>query len=174
MWSHRNRKEISAHSACEITRHNRVVRNKHELDDIDHAIIRELTADARLTNLELARRVGLTPAPCLRRVQRLEATGVIRGYRAVLDPKAAGRGFEVIASIDIAVNDGQTIEDFEAAASAVPEVFELRRMFGQPDYYLRILVADQDQYALETLPKLSRLPAVNRITSHQTMWLVKE
>lgn len=147
--------------------------NEQRIDDVDRAIIAELTADARLSNADLARRVGLTPAPCLRRVQRLEKTGVIRGYHAEIDPKASGQGFEVIVSIDIAVNDGPTIEDFETAAAALPEVVEVRRMFGQPDYFLRVLVADPEAYEALTLTSLSRLPALHRLVSHQTMRLAK-
>jgi DNA-binding Lrp family transcriptional regulator len=149
------------------------VRNDHAVDDLDRAIIAELEDDARLSNAELARRVGLTPAPCLRRVQRLERDGVIKGYHASIDPKSGGRGFEVIVAIDIAVNDGKTIEDFETAAVAVPEVTEMRRMLGQPDYYLRVQVADPDAYEALIVGTISRLPAVNRLLSHQTMRLIK-
>ncbi|MFD7076295.1 Lrp/AsnC family transcriptional regulator [Nocardioides sp. NPDC059952] len=149
------------------------MRNDHAIDDLDRAIIAELEDDARLSNAELARRVGLTPAPCLRRVQRLESDGVIKGYHARVDPKSGGRGFEVIVAIDIAVNDGKTIEDFEAAAVAVPEVTEMRRMLGQPDYYLRVQVADPEAYETLILGTISRLPAVSRLLSHQTMRLVK-
>lgn len=149
------------------------MRNDHSIDDLDRAIIAELEEDARLSNAELARRVGLTPAPCLRRVQRLESEGVIRGYHARIDPKSGGRGFEVIVAIDIAVNDGKTIEDFESAAVAIPEVTEMRRMLGQPDYYLRVQVADPEAYEALILGTISRLPAVSRVLSHQTMRLVK-
>lgn len=149
------------------------MRNDHAIDDLDRAIIAELEEDARLSNAELARRVGLTPAPCLRRVQRLESEGVINGYHASVDPKSSGRGFEVIVAIDIAVNDGKTIEDFETAAVAIPEVTEMRRMLGQPDYYLRVQVADPEAYETLILGTISRLPAVSRLLSHQTMRLVK-
>ncbi|OIJ26233.1 Lrp/AsnC family transcriptional regulator [Nocardioides luteus] len=149
------------------------MRNDHSIDDLDRAIIAELEDDARLSNAELARRVGLTPAPCLRRVQRLEREGVIKGYHARIDPKSGGRGFEVIVAIDIAVNDGKTIEDFETAAVAIPEVTEMRRMLGQPDYYLRVQVADPEAYETLILKTISRLPAVSRVLSHQTMRLVK-
>lgn len=149
------------------------MRNDHSIDDLDRAIIAELEEDARLSNAELARRVGLTPAPCLRRVQRLESDGVIKGYHARIDPKSGGRGFEVIVAIDIAVNDGKTIEDFETAAVAIPEVTEMRRMLGQPDYYLRVQVADPEAYEALILGTISRLPAVSRLLSHQTMRLIK-
>ena len=152
--------------------YSRLVSNESKIDDLDRAIIAELVGDARLSNTELARRVGLTPAPCLRRVQRLERAGVIRGYRAAIDPKATGRGFEVIAAIDIAVNDGQTIDEFETAVAKVPGVVEVRRMFGRPDYFVRVLVADHEEYERVVLTSLTRLPAFSRIDSHQTMRLV--
>ena len=136
--------------------------NNHAVDDLDRAIIAELQNDARLSNTELARRVGLTPAPCLRRVQRLEREGVIEGYHAALNPKAAGKGFEVIVAVDIAVNNTATVQDFEAAAVTVPEVTEVRRMFGQPDYYLRVQVADGEAYEALSISTLSQLPAVSR------------
>lgn len=148
--------------------------NEMTVDSLDRAIIAELEDDARLSNAELARRVGLTPAPCLRRVQRLERDGVITGYHARVDPRSAGRGVEVIVALDIAVNDGQTFLDFEDAVSAVAEVTEVRRMLGQPDYYLRVQVADIEAYEQLVVSTLSRLPAVSRILSHQTMRLIKE
>ncbi len=147
--------------------------NNHAVDDLDRAIIAELQNDARLSNTELARRVGLTPAPCLRRVQRLEREGVIEGYHAALNPKAAGKGFEVIVAVDIAVNNTATVQDFEAAAVTVPEVTEVRRMFGQPDYYLRVQVADGEAYEALSISTLSQLPAVSRVLSHQTMRRLK-
>ena len=147
--------------------------NNHAVDDLDRAIIDELQNDARLSNTELARRVGLTPAPCLRRVQRLEREGVIEGYHAALNPKAAGKGFEVIVAVDIAVNNTATVQDFEAAAVTVPEVTEVRRMFGQPDYYLRVQVADGEAYEALSISTLSQLPAVSRVLSHQTMRRLK-
>lgn len=142
-------------------------------DALDRVIVAELEEDARLSNAELARRVGLTPAPCLRRVQRLERDGVITGYHARVDPRAAGRGLEVIIALDIAVNDGPTFLDFEAEVVAVPEVTEVRRMLGQPDYYLRVQVADIEAYEDLVVRVISRLPAVSRILSHQTMRQVK-
>ena len=149
------------------------MRNEMSIDSLDRAIIAELEEDARLSNTELARRVGLTPAAGRRRVQRRGRPGVVRGYHARVEPKGGGRGFEGIVAIDIAVNDGKTIEDFEAAAAAVPEVTEMRRMLGQPDYYLRVQVADPDAYERLTLDTLARLPAVSRLLSHQTMRLIK-
>ncbi|KAB1650343.1 Lrp/AsnC family transcriptional regulator [Pseudoclavibacter endophyticus] len=149
------------------------MRNERTLDALDREILAELANDARLSNTELARRVGLTAAPCLRRVQRLERDGVIRGYHARVDERLAGRGFEVIVDVDLSRNDRETIEAFEAAVIAVPEIIEARRMLGQPDYYLRVQVVDTEDYERLTLDTLSRLPAVRRLLSHQTMRLIK-
>src|SRR4051794_6500036 len=99
-----------------------------------------LQKDGRLSNVELARRVGLTPAPCLRRVKRLEEDGIITGYRAVVDPAAVGRGFEVTVSVEIRVTDLETLRDFEDTVATFDEVVELRRVFGTPDYFLRVMV----------------------------------
>jgi DNA-binding Lrp family transcriptional regulator len=148
--------------------------NQVRLDDLDRAILLLLSEDGRLSNLELARRVGLTPAPCLRRVQRLEREGVITGYRAILDPVAAGQGFEVIVAVEITLSDAQTITEFERAVAAFDEVTEARRLFGLPDYYLRVNVADPAAYEDFIINRLSRLPALSRIVSHQSMKTIKQ
>ena len=112
------------------------------MDKLDRAIIAELERDGRLSNVDLAARVGLTTGPCLRRVQRLEAAAVIRGYRAIIDPAAMGRGFEVLLDIDLLAQDAITVERFESTLAAASEVTELRRLFGKPDYFVRVAVAD--------------------------------
>lgn len=149
------------------------MRNETRLDGIDQAIIERLSQDGRLSNAELARSVGLTPAPCLRRVQRLERAGVISGYRAVIDPVAAGRGFEVVVSVEITLSDAQTVAEFESAVVAFDEVVEARRLLGVPDYFLRINVADVAEFERFTMERLTRLPAVSRVISHQTMRVLK-
>ncbi|WP_309141987.1 Lrp/AsnC family transcriptional regulator [Actinosynnema pretiosum] len=159
---------------CSTSPYNRQMSNKPKLDDTDRAILLQLSEDGRLSNTELARRVGLTPAPCLRRVQRLERDGVIAGYRAVLDPTAAGRPFEVVVAVEITFNDRQTVVDFEAAITSYDEVTEVLRLFGLPDYYLRVNVADSAAYEGFIMNKLSTLKAVNRIVSHQNMKTLKK
>jgi len=132
----------------------------------------QLERDGRLSNVELARRVGLTPPPRLRRVKRLEEAGVISGYRATVDPVATGRSFEVIVSVAINVTELDTLRDFEETVAGFDEVVELRRMFGRPDYFLRVLVADHAAYE-EHHMRLLGLPAVSRVVSHQTMKRIK-
>ncbi len=147
--------------------------NNRCMDDLDRAIIAELENDGRISNLELSRRVGLTPAPCLRRVQRLEAEGIINGYKAIVNPKAYGRGFEVTVAIDVEMNNEHSLDEFEKAVDTVAGVTEIRRLYGQPDYFLRIQVADAEAYDRDLIPKLTALPAVRRVTSHMTMRRVK-
>src|SRR5215471_17312557 len=106
--------------------------NMIRIDQLDREILFQLRQDGRLSNVELARRVGLTPPPCLRRVKRLENAGVITGYRAVIDPAASGRALEVFVDVDIQVSDLKTVEDLEATMASYDEVIELRRMFGRP------------------------------------------
>ena len=108
------------------------------MDRLDYAILRELAENGRLTNTELADRVGLSPSPCLRRVRNLERAGVISGYHASVDMAALGRGFEVLVNVDLTRKDRVTFEAFEAAVAALDEVIEIRRMFGLPDYLLRV------------------------------------
>src|ERR1700722_3287677 len=116
------------------------------MDRIDLQIIAELQRDGRLSNVELADRVGLSPAPCLRRVRRLESEGVILGYAARIGPHAVGRGFEVVLNIDLTRKDRPTFEAFEAAVAAFDEVTEVRRMFGLPDYVLRVATDSIESY----------------------------
>jgi DNA-binding Lrp family transcriptional regulator len=143
------------------------------MDSIDRKIIAELQADGRLSNVELADRVGLTPAPCLRRVKRLESQGVILGYSARVNPHAIGRGFEVVVNVNLTRKDRSTFEAFEAAVAAFDEVIELRRMFGLPDYLLRVAVPDLDSYEAFVSTKLGDVPAVLTLDSHITMKTVK-
>src|SRR5262252_10814644 len=99
--------------------------NQIRLDRLDREILFQLQRDGRLSNVELARRVGLTPPPCLRRVKRLEDAGVIAGYHAVIDPAAVGRALEVFVDVDINANDLKTVQVFETTTAGYDEVIEL-------------------------------------------------
>jgi DNA-binding Lrp family transcriptional regulator len=147
--------------------------NQITLDAINREILFHLRQAGRLTNVELAKRVGLTPPPCLRRVKRLEDAGVISGYRAVIDPQALGRGLEVLVDVEVAATDRATFEEFERIVAGYEEVTELRRLFGRPDYFLRVAVADHAAYEAFLTTRLSGLPGVLRLTSHLTMKEVK-
>jgi DNA-binding Lrp family transcriptional regulator len=132
-----------------------------------------LQEDGRLTNQELADRVGLTPAPCLRRVRRLEADAVITGYTATVDPAALGREFEVIINADLVAKDLATVEAFEERVAAMDEVAELRRMFGIPDYLIRVQVANTETYERWLTTRLMGDPAIARVDSRITMKVIK-
>ena len=148
-------------------------RNHYSMDALDRAIVELLQREGRLSNQDLAARVGLTPAPCLRRVRRLEAEGVITGYSAVVDPTAFGRGFEVIIHADLVAKDLATVEAFEERLAAMEEVAELRRMFGIPDYLIRVQVADLPAYERWLTTQLMGDPAIARVDSRITMKLLK-
>ncbi len=143
------------------------------MDRIDAAIGEQLRANARLPNTELAERVGLTPAPCLRRVRRLEQDGVITGYHARVDPVRNGRAFEVIVNLDLASMDRATVTSFEEQVAGYPEVVELRRMFGLPDYFLRVATADLESFERFVTDRLEGTPGVGRVDSHLTMKTIK-
>ncbi|MFD9816964.1 Lrp/AsnC family transcriptional regulator [Streptomyces sp. NPDC059080] len=143
------------------------------LDSIDREIIFHLRQDGRLTNVELAKRVGLTAPPCLRRVKRLEESGVIAGYRAVIDPEAVGRGLEVLIDVEIYAQDRKSFEEFESIVASFEEVVEFRRMYGRPDYFIRVAVADHAAYEAFLTGRLSGLPTVRRLESHLTMKTIK-
>ncbi|MFG1808612.1 Lrp/AsnC family transcriptional regulator [Streptomyces sp. NPDC049040] len=147
--------------------------NGRELDQTDRDILFHLRQDGRLTNVELARRVGLTPPPCLRRVKRLEEAGVIAGYRARISAEAAGLGLEVIVSIEVSVSDLKTLEGLETTISGYEEVVEFRRLFGTPDYHLRVLVADYAAYEAFQTGKIIGIPGVARVISQPTMKKIK-
>lgn len=144
------------------------------MDDIDRQILAELQLAGRLTVAELADRVRLSAGPCHRRVRELERTGVITGYRAVVDPAAVGLGFEVLVNVTMEREDSTTIREFEAALAAVPEVRHAERLFGDPDYLLRVATTDLAGYAALRDEKLAALPGVQRLTSTIVMKRIVE
>lgn len=135
------------------------------MDAIDRQILAELQVEGRLTVTELADRVRLSGGPCHRRLRELERSGVILGYRAIVDPAAVGRGFEVLVSVTMDREDSATIAEFEAALTAIAEVRHAERLFGDPDYLLRVATSDLEAYASLRDKKLSALPGVQRLTS---------
>ena len=135
------------------------------VDTIDRKIIAELQAEGRLTVTELAQRVGLSVAPCHRRLRELERTGAIRGYRAVVDPAAIGLGFEVLVQVTMDREDAATVADFERGLAEIGEVRHAERLFGDPDYLLRVATADIAAYQTLRDEQLATLPGVGRLTS---------
>ncbi len=136
------------------------------LDRIDHRLLAELQADGRISNTELAHRVSLSQSACLRRVQRLEAGGVIEGYGARLNPAALGKGETVFIEITLSRQSEDALDAFERAAAASPDILECHLMAGDYDYLLRVAVADTADYERLHRKQLAAFPHVARIRSH--------
>ena len=127
------------------------------MDGIDRKILAALQDDGRLTITELAARVGLSLSPCHRRLRELERSGAIRGYRAVVDGDALGLGFEAIVFITMRQEDQATLMAFEAGLAEIPNVLQAERLFGDPDYLVRIVTADLAAYQRLQDEKLHRI-----------------
>lgn len=135
------------------------------MDQIDRRILTRLQSDSSPPLQELAERVGLSTSACHRRVRALEAAGIIKGYRAELDPEAMGLSVEVLVQISLSAQDEATLEAFEAAVARYPEILECWLIAGQADYVLRIMAADIADYDRIHRACLSRLPAVSAMQS---------
>jgi DNA-binding Lrp family transcriptional regulator len=139
------------------------------MDAIDRKILAELQNDGRLTITDLAARVGLSVSPCHRRLRELERARVIRGYRAIVDPKAVGLTFEALLFVTMRQEDRDTLLGFEAALADIPNVVQAQRLFGDPDYLLRIVTADLAAYQQLEDDALAALPGVQRLNSTLVM-----
>jgi Lrp/AsnC family transcriptional regulator, leucine-responsive regulatory protein len=139
---------------------------KVQLDAIDRQIIRELQADARLTNVELADRVGLSPSPCLRRVKRLEQDGVIAGYRAVLRRDRIGLSLSVFLAVKLDGHANERALVFENTVCAMPEVLACHLVSGETDYLLEVVLTDLEHYQDFLVGRLLELPMVREVKSN--------
>jgi Lrp/AsnC family leucine-responsive transcriptional regulator len=135
------------------------------LDPVDCRIIEALQADGRLTNVELAERVGLSPSPCLRRVKRLEHEGYIETYRAVLGRERLGLGLTVFVGVKIDAHADQRAEDFHDAIIAMPEVVACHMVSGEVDYLLEVVVPDLARYRGFLLDQLLSLEIIREVRS---------
>jgi DNA-binding Lrp family transcriptional regulator len=136
------------------------------MDAIDAKILQQLEADGRISNLQLAERVGLSPSACLRRVQGLEAHGIIKGYRAVLDRTRLGSGLTVFVMVGLSGQLQRDAQAFEQAMAAAPEVRECHNVTGSVEYLLRVEVPDLAAYKSFHSETLGTLTQVSSITSH--------
>jgi DNA-binding Lrp family transcriptional regulator len=139
------------------------------MDAIDRKILSLLQDDGRMSATTLASRVGLSLSACHRRLRELEHNGTIERYRAVIRPAAVDLGFEAIVFVTIGRTDLETIAAFEQAVEALPHVVEAERLFGDPDYMLRILARDLPAYQELYDRSLGALPGVQRLTSTLVM-----
>lgn len=144
------------------------------MDHIDEHILRELGRDGRVSNLELAERVGLSPSACLRRVQELERSGIIKGYRAVTDRAALGVGFVAYITVRLNEHTKAAQEGFERAMQRAPEVRECHNITGSVEYLLRVEAADLVAYKRFHTEVLGTVPHVNAITSYVVMGSPKD
>jgi len=144
------------------------------MDDIDRKILAELQQDGRLTVTELAERVQLSVSPCHRRLRTLESSGAIRGYRAQLDAQALGLMFEALVFVSMSGADRETLDAFEGAVAAIPNVLQAQRLFGDPDYLLRVITRDLPAFEKLYDDRLATLPGVQRLNSTLVMKSVVE
>lgn len=143
-------------------------------DRINDRILQILTAEGRISNLELADRVGLSASACLRRVTALERQGVIAGYRAVLDPAARGVGFIAYVTVGLNEHTKAAQEAFEKAVATAPEVRECHNITGNREYLLRIEAGGLADYKRFHTDVLGTLPQVSAITSYVVMGSPKD
>ncbi len=143
------------------------------LDGIDRRILGLLQADARMTVERIGEAVGLSPSPCARRIRRLEAEGLIRGYVALVDQVRAGLPVSVFVSIRLERQREEELDRFAAAVTRWPEVVECYMMTGQRDFLLRIVARDLEAYETFLKQKLTRLDGVSSIESSFALAQVK-
>ena len=136
------------------------------LDRFDRRILEELQQHGRLSNLELAERIGLSPSPCLRRVRALEESGVIAGYRALLDARKLGLSLMALLSISMDRHTPERFARFDAVVADLPEVLECLLITGrEADYQLKVVVRDMDAYQDLLLNRITRIEGVTGVQS---------
>ena len=145
-----------------------------KLDPIDRMILAELQGDGRMTNVELARRVGISAPPCLRRVRALEEEGLIERYVALLNQKQAGLSGTVFVHIGLRREEQRELAAFEDAVQCIPEVMECYLMTGEFDYLLRVVVTDMADFERLHNEALTRLPGVTRVNSSVAIRTVRK
>ncbi|MCD8515435.1 MAG: Lrp/AsnC family transcriptional regulator [Burkholderiaceae bacterium] len=143
------------------------------LDKFDLAILHHLQSDGRLTNTELAQRVGLSPAPCWRRVRALEEAGYITGYRAVLDRRKIGLGVLAFVRLDAERNTGDATRALEDAIHRLPEVISCHYISGAGTFEIQVVVPDLDSFSRFALQRLINLPNVKDLHTSFSLGEVK-
>lgn len=146
---------------------------KYKLDAIDWRILSALQHDGRLSNVDLAQRVGLSPSPCLRRVRQLEDAGVIQGYHAALDRAGVGLGLTVFVGVKVERHHDTTAAVFRTAVQTLPEVVSCHLVSGETDFLLQVVVPDLVGYERFLLDTLLKLPGVSDIRSNFAIQTVK-
>ncbi|SDA35459.1 Lrp/AsnC family transcriptional regulator [Sphingomonas sp. NFR15] len=145
-----------------------------DLDEFDHRIVAALVEDARMTVTDLARRIGLSKSPTQARLRRLIATGVIRGFRAIVDPARLGLDHVAFAEVKLSDTREAALRDFNAAVRRIPEVEECHMIASSFDYLLKVRTADIRRYRIVLGEKISSLPHVESTSTFVAMETVKE
>lgn len=140
-----------------------------KLDQIDHKILKFLQENARITNAELAEKVGLSPTPCLRRLRRLETDGIIRGYHTEVNREALGVNVTVIILVKLEREDDKTLREFEASIKARDEVMECYLVTGKFDYFIRVVIPSLAAYETFLSETILRMPNVETVESSFTL-----
>jgi DNA-binding Lrp family transcriptional regulator len=143
--------------------------NKVKIDHIDRQILRELQADGRITNVELARRVGISAPPCLRRVRALEGAGIIQGYHADLEPASLGFNITIFAQVGLTSQAEPDLVAFETLVGGWPEVRECHMLAGEADFLLKVVAEDWESYQRFVTTKLTAAPNVEHVKSALTI-----
>ncbi|AAV93707.1 Lrp/AsnC family transcriptional regulator [Ruegeria pomeroyi] len=136
------------------------------MDQIDHRIVRALQRDGRMTISDLADKVGLSPTPCARRLERLQRDGVITGYSARVDPAKLGLGVSVFVSVELERQERAAVDAFERAIRTCDEVMECYLMTGSRDILLRVLVADLAAFDAFLENRLMQIPGIRNLRSN--------
>jgi len=148
--------------------------NRNDLDSFDHKILKIIASEGRISVTELATRIGLSKSPTQTRLKRLEENGVIKGYRAMLDPIQLGR--EHVAFVEIRLSDTRetALKAFNTAVRAIPEIEQAHLIAGNFDYLLKVRVSDMSSYRQVLAEKLSTLPHISNTSTYVAMQAVKE
>jgi DNA-binding Lrp family transcriptional regulator len=146
---------------------------KIDLDRIDMNILRELQTDSSITNADLAKRVGLSPSPCLTRVKAFRESGLIKRQVCLLEPKLLGLNLSVFIQVSLDHQSKEMLEIFQAAINACKEVLECYLMTGDADYLLRVIVADTDELRDFILNRLTTIKGVSNIRSSIALKQIK-
>jgi len=146
---------------------------KTHLDEVDVQILAILQADGRITNADLAKRVGLSPPSVLQRVRALEKAGLIRGYYAILDADRLGLKITALAMITLSLHQEQPIERFRRSIQEIPEVLECYHVSGEFDFMLKIVVKDIRAYEVLVREKLSKIKGIQHIRTSFVLGMPK-
>ena len=152
-------------TSCQIHGEIKLLMPKMNLDVLDLKILRTLQAEGRLSNVELADRIGLSPSPCLRRVKRLEAEGIIEGYGARINRAKVGVGVTVFVAVGLERHREEEAERFRKVVQRLRQVISCHAISGESDFLLEIVVSDLHEYSEFVLKKLRRIPGVKDLHS---------